>query len=172
MLVLYIAVHTMRVKDTYYIGDLASQLNLSQRTIRYYEELGIIKPMRSDGGFRVYSSRDLEVIRAVIHLKELGMNLEDISGIIKANAGAHSDKLLQHMISTLLAKKSEIETKIETYKNGLTQISAVLEFLSKCTRCGGPIDDGICEHCLSKLKKNGGNVAPIVSHLVEIRHHK
>lgn len=61
------------------IGQLASQTGVSSRTIRYYEELGILpEPERSIGGARRYTSEYRFYVAGALVLKELGFNLEEI----------------------------------------------------------------------------------------------
>ncbi|MFH1571599.1 MAG: MerR family transcriptional regulator, partial [Gemmatimonadota bacterium] len=61
------------------IGDLAERAGVSTRTIRYYEELGIIDPEeRSNGGFRRYSEDQLRRLEIIQGLKALGFELEHI----------------------------------------------------------------------------------------------
>ena len=61
------------------IGELARQTNVSRRTIRYYEELGILpKPPRSPGGTRKYPSDYRFYVEGALSLKEVGFSLDEI----------------------------------------------------------------------------------------------
>lgn len=66
------------------IGEAAERLGLTQRTLRYYEEKGLLKPpSRMDGGFRLYSPEDLERVERIKQLKELlGFSLADIRDLM------------------------------------------------------------------------------------------
>ena len=68
------------------IGDAAERSGLTQRTLRYYEERGLLPaPTRMDGGFRLYSPVDMERIERVKELKELlGFSLADIKEMLEA----------------------------------------------------------------------------------------
>lgn len=68
------------------IGEAAERSGLTQRTLRYYEEKGLLKPpSRMDGGFRLYSPEDLERVQAIKQLKELlGFSLADIKELVEA----------------------------------------------------------------------------------------
>ncbi len=68
------------------IGEAAERAGLTQRTLRYYEEKGLLKPpSRMEGGFRLYSQEDLERIEAIKQLKELlGFSLADIKEMMDA----------------------------------------------------------------------------------------
>lgn len=68
------------------IGEAAERSELTQRTLRYYEERGLLPPpTRMDGGFRLYSPGDMERIERVKELKELlGFSLADIKEMLEA----------------------------------------------------------------------------------------
>lgn len=67
------------------IGEAAERASLTQRTLRYYEEKGLLSPpTRMDGGFRLYSSEDMERIDRVRQLKELlGFSLAEIKHMLE-----------------------------------------------------------------------------------------
>jgi DNA-binding transcriptional MerR regulator len=134
--------------NTYYIGEISKLLDLSQRTIRYYEELGFIHPKRTDGGFRTYSRRDVDVIRMVLNFKDLGMSLDEIHLLFSlGNDDAACDSLKQ-LHGVLYSKRAEFETKITKYKEGIEHIDRVLQVLSTCTTCGQSCGRDLCEECL------------------------
>ncbi len=68
------------------IGEAAERASLTQRTLRYYEEKGLLNPpTRMDGGFRLYSPEDMERIDRIRQLKELlGFSLAEIKEMLEA----------------------------------------------------------------------------------------
>lgn len=61
------------------IGTLAENLEMSQRTIRYYEEIGLLNSIkRIEGGRRVYTDADLRRLKLIKRLKIMGMTLSDM----------------------------------------------------------------------------------------------
>ena len=68
------------------IGEAAERAALTQRTLRYYEEKGLLAaPARLDGGFRLYSGEDMERIDRIRQLKELlGFSLAEIKEMLEA----------------------------------------------------------------------------------------
>ena len=63
----------------YRIGELAQRVGLTERTIRYYEELGLLDSVkRLDGGQRVYTDDDVRRLRFVQRLKALGLSLQEM----------------------------------------------------------------------------------------------
>lgn len=59
------------------IGEIAERTGLSMRSIRYYEETGLVTPAgRTDGGFRMYSEVDVQRLLGIMQMKPLGFSLE------------------------------------------------------------------------------------------------
>ncbi len=72
-------------------GDLARSTGNTVRTIRFYEEEGLLKPAEvSDGGHRRYTEDDLERLRLITDLRELGLSLCEIRSILELRTGCHS----------------------------------------------------------------------------------
>lgn len=94
-------------RDTLNIGDLAQQANVSTRTIRYYEELGILPPpIRTTGGTRRYSQDHLFYLEGARVLKQLGLGLTEIAELGRyalsgAAASAWTKAFLQEKVSEL-----------------------------------------------------------------------
>jgi MerR family copper efflux transcriptional regulator len=67
----------------YQIGEVAETIGLSLRTIRHYEEVGVVVPSgRSPGGFRLYTDSDIERLRRVMGMKPIGFSLEEIRDVL------------------------------------------------------------------------------------------
>jgi DNA-binding transcriptional MerR regulator len=68
------------------IGEAADRARRTQRTLRYYEEKGLLRPpSRMDGGFRLYSPEDMERIERIKELQELlGFSLAEIKEMLEA----------------------------------------------------------------------------------------
>ncbi|MEU8661682.1 MerR family transcriptional regulator [Actinoplanes philippinensis] len=65
------------------IGEAAERVGLSIRTIRHYEDAGLIVPSaRSDGGFRLYTDPDLDRLRVVKRMKPLGFTLDEMRELL------------------------------------------------------------------------------------------
>ncbi len=72
-------------------GDLARATGNTVRTIRFYEEEGLLKPaVVSDGGHRRYTEDDLERLGLISDLRELGLSLCEIRSILDLRAGCHN----------------------------------------------------------------------------------
>lgn len=66
------------------IGEVAARTGLSLRTIRYYEEVGLVAPSaRSAGGFRLYAEADVDRLELVKRMKPLDFSLEDMRELLE-----------------------------------------------------------------------------------------
>jgi MerR family copper efflux transcriptional regulator len=69
--------------DMHQIGEVASQVGLSLRTIRHYEEVDVVPPSgRTSGGFRLYTDDDIDRLRLVKDLKPLGFTLDEMRRVL------------------------------------------------------------------------------------------
>src|SRR5512134_1259355 len=69
------------------IGEVAERTGVTQRTLRFYEEKGLLKPpTRLDGGFRLYSEGDIGRVERIKELQSLlGLSLADIKEMVEAD---------------------------------------------------------------------------------------
>lgn len=66
-------------EEHFQIGEVSKKLDITPRTIRYYEELGLLDPpLRIDNGIRLYSNEDIRRIKFILKLKELGLTLKEM----------------------------------------------------------------------------------------------
>lgn len=73
----------MTEKETRYtISQLAGELGISTRTIRFYEEKGLISPKRTEGNQRTYSQRNKARLKLILRGKRFGFSLEEIAEMI------------------------------------------------------------------------------------------
>lgn len=71
------------IKGMYQIGEVAEAVGLSLRTIRHYEEVGLVPPSgRSAGGFRLYTDGDVERLGLVKHMKPLDFTLDEMRELL------------------------------------------------------------------------------------------
>ncbi len=98
----------------YQIGELANLLEMSPRTIRYYEEIGLLNSVkRIEGGKRVYTDKDFQRLKFIQRLKYLGLTLsemhelEDIYQIHRTN-----NKVLSRLLELLDNNTMKIDERI------------------------------------------------------------
>lgn len=95
------------------ISDLAHELDVSTRTIRYYEEVGLIFPARTERGIRYYSRQDRARLRLIMRGKRFGFSLEQIREMIELFGEDRSGRAqLLRAIDYGNQKLAEIDDKI------------------------------------------------------------
>jgi DNA-binding transcriptional MerR regulator len=100
--------------DHLQIGELARSLCVTTRTLRLYEQLGLIDPpQRTDGGIRYYTKDDIRRIKFVLKVKELGLSLKQMQEL----AGIHrqtkaEDRIMPRLIELLDTHTDAIHRKI------------------------------------------------------------
>ena len=66
-----------------HIGEVAARTDLSLRSLRHWEEVGLLKPSgRSDGGFRLYTEADVDKILVIRRMKPLGFSLDEMKAVM------------------------------------------------------------------------------------------
>ncbi|MCB7136156.1 MerR family transcriptional regulator [Cellulosimicrobium marinum] len=70
-------------RPTMHIGAVAERTGLSLRTLRHYDEVGLVRPSgRTDGGFRLYTEPDVERLLLVRRMKPLGFTLDEMTDLL------------------------------------------------------------------------------------------
>ena len=91
------------------IGELAKAAGVSNRTIRYYEELGILpQPRRSPGGTRKYPKEYGGYIAAALALKDLGFRLDEVKPLARLAAGRSVSQGQRDAAARLVEQKIEV----------------------------------------------------------------
>jgi DNA-binding transcriptional MerR regulator len=94
------------------IGEFARLGTVSVRTLRHYDEIGLLRPARVDPetGYRGYSADQLGQLNRIIALKELGLSLAQVRRLL----GGITLEELQGM---LMLRRAQPETELDAYKN-------------------------------------------------------
>lgn len=118
------------IDEHFQIGEVADRVGLSLRTIRYYEEIGLVAPSgRSEGGFRLYTDADVARLRIVKALKPIGMSLETMGELLEAVDEARSGRSANagSRLETVLAIAAE---RCDALEDRLDQARATIRSLS------------------------------------------
>lgn len=98
------------------IGELADRSGLSHRTIRHYDDEGLLTPTsRSAGGFRLYSTDDLDRLLVIRRMKPLGFSIEamrDLLDVIHRLRAGQADPTLVGRLDALKAQAVESREKL------------------------------------------------------------
>ncbi|MEA5051458.1 MAG: MerR family transcriptional regulator [Oscillospiraceae bacterium] len=97
----------------YKVHELAKLAGVSDRTLRYYDNTGLLRPSRADGsGYRLYAPADVDRLQQILFLRELGVGLGEIAAILDAPGYDRAAALEAHLAS-LTKEKLRIETLME-----------------------------------------------------------
>jgi DNA-binding transcriptional MerR regulator len=101
-------------KLTYSISELADELDISTRAIRFYEEKGLITPERTKGNHRIYDKRDRARLKLIMRGKRLGYSLDEIAEMIgMGNFNTDEEQQLKKTYAYGRKKLKEIESRME-----------------------------------------------------------
>ena len=105
------------------IGEFSQLSRVSKRLLQYYDDIGLFKPAHLDPetGYRYYSAGQLRHLNRILALKDLGLSLETIAGMLQADV---SDEAIHGM---LLLKKAEVEQTVLEELQRLRRIEARLQ---------------------------------------------
>lgn len=96
----------------YTVQKLGSLAGVSTRTLRYYDEIGILKPARINAsGYRIYGQAEVDRLQQILFYRELGVSLDRIKEIVTAPSFDGAAALIEHR-EKLLEKKEQIELLI------------------------------------------------------------
>ncbi len=111
-------------ENHYKIGQLSRLCGLTERTIRYYDELGLLKTKsRTSGGQRVYSDSDLVYIKRIIELKALSFSLDEIKDIIRLGGEDESgEKRRAVLLQAYKEKKEAAEKKLARLEEEISEL--------------------------------------------------
>ncbi len=108
------------------------------RAVRYYEELGLIRPeKRSRGGFRLYGPEDGKRLLVINLLKEMGLSLTEIRDILLAKKSRGGDKeTVTYLLNAFRERLKLIEAKIDALNTMKSELNRAIGILRSCERCG------------------------------------
>ncbi|MDA7768826.1 MAG: MerR family DNA-binding transcriptional regulator [SAR92 clade bacterium] len=131
--------HSSTVTVEYSISDLCKEFDITTRTIRHYEDLGLLSPSRR-GQSRVYTPSDRTRLRLILRGKRLGLSLEDSRQIID-------------MYEPGKTNINQLNTLIDAIRVQRTKLNQQLDDISKLLK---DLNDAEA-NCVIALKTNGQN---------------
>lgn len=117
------------------IGEVASRTGLSLRTIRYYEELGLLVPSaRSAGGFRLYTEADVARLELVKGMKPLDFPLDDVRRLLEVldaleDGASRGDR--EHLLEGLDEYRATAEERVERLRRRLRSAEEFADGLAR-----------------------------------------
>ena len=110
---------------TYSIGNLAQEFDITTRTIRFYESLGLIKPERK-GSSRIYTARDRARLVLILRGKNLGFSLDDIAEYIALyDTDPGQVTQTRHLLDKVEATIKDLDTKLVDIEHTLIDLKDI-----------------------------------------------
>jgi len=119
--------HAMKEKDdkTYSISELSREFDITTRSIRFYEDQGLLTPQRN-GQTRIYSKRDRVRLKLILRGKRLGFSLAETGQLFELyDADKSSVTQLSTMLKLIEHKKSELHQQLDDIKVVLMELVTV-----------------------------------------------
>ncbi|GGI44895.1 MerR family transcriptional regulator [Paenibacillus marchantiophytorum] len=111
------------------IGEFSKICEVSTKTLRYYDEIGLITPdqINPENGYRYYSIKQLKKMLFINRLKSYHFSLDEIKAILELDKNQSED----HLYSALHSKRREIQSKLNAFEYTLNQMSADILAMEK-----------------------------------------
>ena len=110
------------MSDTFTISDLAREFDITTRTIRFYEDKGLLSPARK-GQTRLYTAADRVKLKLILRGKRLGLSLEDSGEIIRMyNPGSDNASQLSRLIGKIQERRAALEAQKRDIDIMLTEL--------------------------------------------------
>jgi DNA-binding transcriptional MerR regulator len=135
-------------RDFLKIGELAELLSTTPRTIRLYEDLGVLVPARTQAGTRLYARKDLKRMEVALKLARCDISLELISRLATMRdhyeSGAHA---VSEVLPQLSALQDHIHAHIELLTRLERDIANARELIGQCRDCPNRPNRVDCPDC-------------------------
>jgi effector-binding domain-containing protein len=109
------------------IGDFSRLSRISVKALRYYDEIGLLKPVKVDQftGYRYYSADQLPQLNYIVALKNMGLSLEEVATLI------NNDLAPSQMRDIFILKKGELQQRVNEEQGRLEQVEKLLKQIEK-----------------------------------------
>ncbi len=131
------------------IGDLAKKAGTTMRTIRYYEQLGLIAPVaRTKGGFRLYEEDEVRKLRVIKNLQHLDTPLAQVKAFFdERQHGRIASEVAPGIASLLQRQLEEMDGRIAQYQAMQASLRETIEILQCCSECSLEPGPDVCSRC-------------------------
>ncbi len=111
----------------YTVQKLGKMAGISTRTLRYYDEIGMLKPARiNSSGYRIYGEKEVNLLQQIMFYKELGIKLETINQIVTSPTFDEAKALADHR-SQLLDKRAQLDLLIANVEKTISSKGGEIE---------------------------------------------
>jgi DNA-binding transcriptional MerR regulator len=130
-------------------GDLARQCETTVRTVRFYEEEGLIVPVsRSEGGHRMFEPAQKLKLQLIMDLREAGLSLQDIRALLELKQGCTSaPDAAKQMTDALGSQIEQMQRKISVLRRLRDELASMMSTIRECGACDEPEFHDRCGGC-------------------------
>lgn len=153
------------------IGQLARKTGKTVRALHLYEEMGLLVPRRSQGGFRLYGADDLARVYWIGKLQDMGFKLAQISGLLEAVHSSHrAPDAMEGVRELFESKLADTRTQLSRLRQLEGDLKETLAYLEGCRTCSAEGDvSSCCGECgreqvrpglISGIQQRGTSLTP------------
>ena len=125
------------------IGEASEATGLPAKTIRYYEDIGLIKPARAGNGYRDYDNKDVHRLAFIQRSRSLGFTIEECRSLLSLYED--KDRASSDVKALALEKITEIDRKLKELKSLRTTLKTLADHCHGDHRPDCPIIDEIAK---------------------------
>ena len=131
------------------IGQVARRTGLTAKTIRFYEEEGLLPPARrSEGGYRLYSEADLMRLRLVQRLRLLDLGLPAVKALVEQAFAADCSLFGEQLMDSVSHQRAEVDRRLHELHALEAELRTLEEHLKHCCEGCSPADMASqCDFC-------------------------
>ncbi|MDH5484626.1 MAG: MerR family transcriptional regulator [Gammaproteobacteria bacterium] len=130
------------------IGAAAKQLNITVQTLRFYENEGLIRSKRTDGGTRYFDEEDMQRLRAIRMLTDLGIPITTVKTLADIRLGNQTGNQASRAVSAQLNDLTDIlNRQRQAIDTAVTDIEKTADLLQRCQGCKKSPRRKICAQC-------------------------
>lgn len=147
------------------VRDAAERLGVTPRTLKYYEERGLVTPTRSEGRYRLYDEQDLEQFGRILRLRALGFSLHGITEMLKRPLETVGDgrrrysqeslqqiaDALEQQIGTLDARIADVRRELKEAQTVRAELADDLDYLKR--RLAGEPSETLIDERLAATRR-------------------
>ncbi len=132
---------TLSTPSALTIGKVAKQTGLSTKTIRFYEDEGLVPPpRRSEAGYRLYSESDVLRLQLIRRARLLGLDLPTIGSLVNQALSADCAAFGDELRVVIARQRVEVETRLRELTALRDQLSSLEEHVDHCCEGCSPAD--------------------------------
>jgi DNA-binding transcriptional MerR regulator len=109
---------TVRRPGLLSIGELARSTGVADTALRYYDQIGLVRPVARVSGRRRYERSAVQEVGLVCLLREVGFSLTDIGAFLDADQRSRRDELIDHNLEELAARQQRLATVRDVLQHG------------------------------------------------------